>query len=163
MIDAVVAWLQATWLSHQILQRIWVWPAAETIHFIGLALVIGIIGFLDLRLIGLFPRVPIAAVRELIPYGIAGFALNLVTGVTFLIGHPEQYAHSITWWLKVGFLVIAGLNTAVFEFAVAPSTVSLAPGEPTPLAAKCVGYISLAAWFGVLYCGRMLPFIGDAF
>ncbi len=161
--EALVTWVQATWLSRQIVVNEWIWPAAETVHFIGLALVIGIIGFLDLRLIGFFPRVRIAAVRELIPYAIAGFVLNLITGVTFLIGHPEQYVYSLTWWLKVGSLVIAGLNAAVFEWAVAPRTVLLEPGEPTPLAAKCIGFISLTAWFGVLYCGRMLPFFGDSF
>lgn len=163
MIDAVVHWLQATTFSHIVGAKTWIWPLAETLHFIGLALVLGIIGFLDLRLLGLFRRAPIAAIRELVPFAILGFALNAVTGVVFLVGHPEQYAHSRAWWYKVGCLVVAGLNAAIFELTVGPRTTALPAGAPTPFGAKCVGAVSIVAWLGVLYWGRMLPFIGDAF
>lgn len=163
ILDAVVAWLQSTALSHAILVQTWIWPVAETVHFIGLALVVGIIGLLDLRLMGLFPTIPIPALRELVPFAIAGFLLNLGSGVIFLVGHPEQYAHNLSWWLKVLSLVIAGGNALVFELACAKEILALAPGARTPVTAKCVGAISLAAWTSVLFWGRMLPFIGDAF
>ncbi len=161
--DAFVAWLQTTSLSQAIVVNTWIWPAAETIHFIGLTLVIGIVGFLDLRLIGAFSGVRIGAVRELVPFAIVGFALNVLTGVIFLVGHPEQYVHNRAWWLKVGSLAIAGVNALIFEWALADRTSALAPGEATPFAARCVGVVSLLAWLNVLYWGRMLPFVGDAF
>ena len=161
--DAFVTWLQATRLSQAIVFHTWIWPAAETIHFIGLALIIGIVGFFDLRLIGFFKRIPVSAVRDLMPFAIAGFMLNAVTGVTFLIGHPEQYAYNIAWWYKVGSLALAGLNAATFETFVCAHTVALGPGEDTPMAAKAIGVVSIIAWFGVLFWGRMLPFIGSAF
>jgi hypothetical protein len=161
--DTFVAWVQSTALSQAIVLKIWVWPAAETIHFVGLALVLGIVGFLDLRLIGAFPRVPIAAVRDLVPFAVIGFVLNLTTGVIFLIGHPEQYAHNLAWWLKVGCLALAGVNAAVFEWSVGPRVAALGPNDPTPMAARCIGVVSLCSWLGVLYWGRMLPFVGNAF
>jgi hypothetical protein len=161
--DAFVAWLQSTALSQAIVLKIWVWPAAETIHFMGLALVLGIVGFLDLRLIGAFPRVPVAAIRDLVPFAMVGFLLNLTTGVIFLIGHPEQYAHNLSWWLKVGCLALAGINAAVFEWSVGPRVAALGPNDPTPMVARCIGVVSLCSWLGVLYWGRMLPFVGNAF
>ena len=39
----------------------------------------------------------------------------------------------------------------------------IAAGEDTPACAKIIGVVSIVAWMGVLYWGRMLPFIGDAF
>jgi hypothetical protein len=161
--DAFVAWVQSTSLSQAIVLKTWIWPAAETVHFLGLALVIGIVGFLDLRLVGAFPRVPIAAARELVPFAAAGFVLNLTTGAIFLIGHPEQYAHNIAWWLKVGCLALAGANAAIFEWSVGPRVAALGPGDATPMVARCIGVVSLCAWLGVLYWGRMLPFVGNAF
>jgi len=143
--DAFVAWLQATPLSQFIVFKTWIWPLCETVHFIGLALLIGLVGFFDLRLMGFFRSIPIAAARELMPFALFGFLLNLVTGITFLIGHPEQYVHNPAWWWKVVFLLIAGANAGVFEQTIARRIVSL------------------VAWFGVLYWGRMLPFIGNAF
>ena len=161
--DTFVAWLQQTPLSQTIVYKTWIWPAAETIHFIGLALVIGIVGFFDLRLIGFFRRIPVNAVRDLMPFAVAGFLLNLFTGLIFLIGHPEQYVHNIAWWFKVGCLALAGLNALLFETAIARRVTTMGPGDTTPAGAKVIGVVSLVAWFGVLYWGRMLPFIGNAF
>jgi hypothetical protein len=161
--DGFVAWLQTTRLSQAIVYSKWIWPFCETIHFIGLALVIGTAGFFDLRLIGFFKRISVQAARDLMTFALAGFLLNLTTGLVFLIGHPEQYAHNVAWWAKVGFLAAAGVNALVFEAAVASRAASVGEGGDTPMAAKAVGLVSLIAWFGVLYWGRMLPFIGGAF
>lgn len=163
MMDSLVSWLQATSLSQAIVFNTWIWPAAETLHFIGLTLVIGIVGFFDLRLMGLFRHAPVDAVRELMPFALIGFVLNVLTGVVFLIGHPEQYVHNVAWWWKVGFLALAGANAAAFEIGVAARTVALGAGEDTPAAAKAIGALSIVAWLGVLYWGRMLPFIGNAY
>src|SRR6478752_3815889 len=159
--DGFVAWLQATRLSQAIVYYTWIWPACETIHFVGLALVIGIVGFFDLRLVGLFKRIPVSAARELMTFALVGFILNLATGLIFLIGHPEQYAHNVAWWAKVGFLAAAGVNALSFETVVASRAMAVADGADTPIAAKAIGLASLVAWFGVLYWGRMLPFIGS--
>jgi len=161
--DGFVAWLQATRLSQAIVSHTWIWPACETLHFIGLALLIGSAGFFDLRLLGFFRRIPVAAARELMTFALAGFVLNLATGLIFLIGHPEQYAHNVAWWAKVAFLAAAGVNALVFETMVAGRAMAVADGADTPIAAKAIGFASLIAWFGVLYWGRMLPFIGGAF
>lgn len=121
----------------------WIWPAAETIHFIGLALVLGIAGFFDARLMGFFRHVPVRAAHGLMPYAMFGFLLNLVTGLTFFIGHPEQYVHNVAWWFKVGCLALAGVNALVFEWTVSARTLPLGAGEDTPPAAKAIGAISL--------------------
>ena len=161
--DALVAWLQTTGFSHAVVSNTWVWPLCETLHFIGLALVIGIVGFFDLRLIGFFRRIPVAAARDLMPFALVGFGLNAATGLVFFVGHPEQYVHNLAWWFKVGSLVLAGANAAVFESGIGARTVPLGAGEDTPMAAKAIGVVSIVAWFGVLYWGRMLPFAGNAY
>jgi hypothetical protein len=161
--DPFVAWLQTTRLSQAIVSHTWIWPACETIHFIGLALVIGTAGFFDLRLLGLFYRISVPAARDLTKFALGGFLLNLATGLVFLIGHPEQYAHNIAWWFKAGFLAAALVNALVFETVIARRAGNVDAEEDTPAAAKVAGAVSLIAWFGVLYWGRMLPFIGGAF
>jgi hypothetical protein len=161
--DAFVAWIQTTALSQGIVARTWLWPAAETVHFIGLGLVLGIAGLFDLRLMGLFRRASVAAVAALMPFAFAGFAMNLATGLIFLIGHPEQYAHNLAWWLKVVCLALAGLNAFVFEVSAGKEAMTVPAGGDTPRAAKIIGAVSLLSWCGVLFWGRMLPFIGDAF
>jgi hypothetical protein len=156
-------WLRATSASDWINSSRWLWPLCESLHFMGLSLLIGITGFFDLRLMGLFRRVSIAAARDLMPFALAGFAINVATGVVFLIGLPEQYVNNRVWWFKVGFLALAGLNAAVYETRLSAKVLALDPHADTPRAVKLIGLVSLVSWFAVLYCGRMLAFIGDAF
>ena len=161
--NTFVVWLESTGLSRGIVNYRWIWPACEVIHFIGLSLVIGIAGFFDLRLMGFMKRVPVSAARDLMPLAIAGFIMNLATGATFFIGTPHQYVGNVAWWAKVFCLMLAGLNAMFFETKVGARTMSLGAGDDTPRSAKMVGAVSLASWLGVLYWGRMLPYIGNAF
>ena len=63
----------------------WGWPAAESVHFIGLSLLVGALVPWDLRLLGVGRRIPIAAANQLIPWALAGFALTALSGVMFLM------------------------------------------------------------------------------
>jgi hypothetical protein len=150
-------------MSAWINESTWVWPLCETLHFIGLSLLLGVTGFFDLRLMGFFRRVSIAAAKELMPLALVGFAINLLTGAVFLIGLPDQYLNNRVWWFKVGFIVLAGLNALIYETKLSAKVLALEPGADTPGPVKLIGLVSLASWLAVLYCGRMLPFLGDAF
>ena len=141
----------------------WVWPLCETIHFIGLSLVVGVAGFFDLRLMGFLKRVPVAAAWVLMPLALVGFVLNLVTWIAFVVGMPHQYVRNVAWWAKVGCLLLAGLNAILFETTVGAQARLAGAGDDTPLSAKVIGLVSLSSWLGVLYFGRMLPFLGNAF
>ena len=160
--QSLVTFLKATALSHWIVETTWVWPLCEAIHFMGLSLLIGMIAPLDVRLMGFMKGVPIAALRRLVPWAVAGFLINLVTGLVFFIGAPSQYIANTSWWLKVLFLLIAGVNILAFE-TQRSRILAMAPGRDTPAAVKAIGAVSLVSWFMVLYWGRMLAFLGNAF
>jgi hypothetical protein len=155
-----VSWLEATRISVAMRNITWLWPLFETLHFIGLAMLIGGAGFFDLRLMGFVRHVPVSAVRAFMPAAITGFAINMVTGVAFLIMAPGMYALSVIWWVKVFFIMVAGLNAMLFETTLGTRVLELGPDEDTPASFKLVGAVSLFSWFAVLYCGRMLPYLG---
>lgn len=161
--ESLVAFLKATAFAKWVANDRWVWPIAETLHFMGLTLLIGIIGPLDFRLMGFMKQVPIAALKKLVPWGVAGFLTCLVTGAIFFTATPEQYIHNESFWLKLLFLVIAGVNMLVFETTQRARLRTIAPGADTPVGFKVIGATSLVSWLLVLYWGRMLPFLGSAF
>jgi len=163
MIEAVLAVLKSTWISRQMITQPWLWAICETLHFIGLALVIGAAGLFDLRLMGLLRRIPIATVMPVRRWAAAGVGINLVTGLMFFVGAPDQYVKNPAWWGKVFFLAVAMLNIAFFETRLGSRMLSLPDGDDTPTSFKITGAVSIASWFLVLYFGRMLPFIGNAF
>jgi hypothetical protein len=159
----LVTFLKSTWLSHQMLTQPWLWAICETLHFIGLALLIGGAGLFDLRLLGFMRRVPVSAIAPVRRWAAFGVLINLVTGVLFLIGAPDQYLANPAWWAKVAFLAVAMLNIAWFETRLGQQMLALPGGIETPTSFKVAGAVSIAAWAMVLYWGRMLPFIGNAF
>jgi hypothetical protein len=141
----------------------WVWPLCETIHFIGLAMLVGVAGFFDLRLLGFFNSVPLSACKQFMPFAMIGFGLNLASGLVFLTIFPAQYAYSQAWWFKVFFLFVAGANALIFETTMGERMLALEPGKPSPVAFRAIGALSLVSWFFVLYFGRMFPYLGTAY
>jgi hypothetical protein len=160
--ESFLNWLATTamrrWLEAQ---APWLWPIAETVHFVGMSLLVGITGFLDVRLMGFMKRVPVGAVRELMPWAIFGFGMNVVSGLYFWLASPLQYYRNPMWWWKTAFIVLAGLNALLFETVLREKTQALSPGEDTTPLLKAVGVVSLASWLAVLYFGRMIAFVSE--
>ncbi len=154
------AWIEATWISKALFGISWLWPACESLHFIGLCMLIGGAGLLDLRLMGMFRGLAIRHVKALMPWAIGGFALNAVTGALFLVMQPHLYVSSGVFWSKMAFLVLAGANALFFETRLAVPALAMSPDADTSAGMKVVGALSLFSWFAVLYCGRMLPYLG---
>ena len=115
-------WLAWRSVEHFIEVHSWVWPLCETFHFFGIVLLIGGVGLFDLRILGMGKGLPIAAVRRLLPWGVFGFALCVITGATFVTGiranipsHPYDVLATDVWLqLKLVFLALAGLNLLAF-------------------------------------------------
>jgi uncharacterized membrane protein len=162
-LDTFAIWLRATAISEAIRSEPWLWPACEIAHFVGLSLLVGVVGFFDLRLLGLFRRVPLNAAWSLMPWGKLGFAIAAMTGVTFFIGAPEQYINNVAFYAKLAFLLIAGLNAAAFEIFYSDAVKASAAVNATPLVYRAIALVSMVTWFFVIYWGRMLPFVGNAF
>jgi hypothetical protein len=115
---------------------------------------------MDLRLIGFQNVIPLKAVHSLMPVAIGAFAVNLITGLGFLVGDPRLYTSNWAFWLKMVLIVLAGLNFLLYYKKVEPQLLALGPNEATPSLAKAIGVASLIFWFGVLSLGRLLPYLG---
>jgi hypothetical protein len=136
----------------------WVWPALETLHFLGLILIVAAIGGLNLRLLGFVKDLPVAPLHRLLPWGIAGFVINIITGILFFIGMPFFYAWNPLFHLKMAAVVVAGATLVSFNCTSAfRSLAKLGPGEDAPAAAKFIAASSLFLWFAIIVLGRYLP------
>jgi hypothetical protein len=155
-------WLVSTLASAKPIGRFmhtrWGWPAFESIHFLGLSLLIGTIVLFDLRLLGMARRISIAALHKLVPWGLGGYAINLVSGACFLMAEPDQYIYNPSFHFKILFMMVAGLNVLAFYSVVFWKVRILPPGVSTPLSAKLIGVVSLSMWIGVIIAGRLLTF-----
>ena len=140
----------------------WGWPFCETVHFLGLSLLIGTIGMFDLRLLGMGKRIPIVALHKLVPWGVSGYIMALATGIMFLATEPDQYIFNSAFHWKIMFMAAAGLNMITFYLAVFRRVRTLGGGEDAGSPAKIIAALSLFLWIGVIVFGRMLTFFRPA-
>jgi uncharacterized membrane protein len=137
----------------------WVWPILEDLHFIGLILIIGAFGALNVRVLGMMKQLPVAPFHRFIPWGIAGFFINIVTGMLFFMGMPGFYTPNIVFQIKMFTIMLAGLNLLLFHCTSAfRSLEHLGPGEDAPFYAKIVAASSLFLWIAAIVLGRYIPF-----
>ncbi len=155
------AWLTNASLKSLVLNTTSVWPAAEAVHFVGLALSFGIVLVLNLRILGVMKSVAFADLHRLMPWGLMGVAVNLVSGMMFFIAIPEQYDTNIAFQWKMLLFLLAGVNLLYFTSAEDPWITG--SGIDAPISAKAIAASTIALWAGVVFFGRMLPYIGGSF
>lgn len=134
------------------------WPTLESLHFMGMSVLIGSIGLFDLRLLGFARGIPYAALHRLIPLGIAAYTLNVLTGLCFLSGTPDQFLWNPAFRFKLTFMAVAGVNVVFFYTRVFRRLQQLPPDSPPTLGARLAGAVSLTMWIGVMSAGRLLTF-----
>ncbi len=139
----------------------WMWPTCETLHFVGLSLLLGVVLAVDLRLLGVMKNVSFMTLHRLLPWGILGFGINVLTGMLFFVGAPDQYTMNNTFKWKIVLVMVAAANA--LYFTVIEETWVLGPGDEAPLTAKFMAASAMLLWVAVMFCGSMLPFLGNSF
>ncbi len=141
----------------------WWWAFMMDVHFIGLVLLIGTMGILNMRVLGFAKQLPIAPLNKLIPWGMAGFGLNLVSGMLAFIGMPLFYTYDLAFILKMGAIIIAAATLALYYITSAfRDCENVGPGQDAPVMAKFIAGASLFLWFAVIILGRYIQPLQDS-
>ena len=154
----IIAWLTSTPVNHLVMDYRWTWPIAESLHFCGLALMVGTVGTFDLRLLGLGKGISPAALHRSIRFGLVGFAVSVVTGALFIFGQPDQYFYNNAFKVKVVCLTLLGLNVCAFYMLESRQVLAIDAGEDAPVRAKFFAAVSLTLLVAIMCAGRMLTF-----
>ncbi len=157
--DGVIRWLEATPINDFMLEVPWAFPASETLHFMGLTLLIGSIMVVDLRGLGLLRMIPFEQAHKLISLAIIGFGINLVTGALFLFADPSRYFANVGFRYKMLLILLAGINALVFELFVFRKAGAGGASAQDSMTAKVTSGLSLVFWFTVLILGRFMPYV----
>ena len=153
----ILHWIRDTWLGATVRQSRWIFATGETLHFIGLSLLVGGILIVDLRLLGFIRRIPVRAALAFLPFVLVGFVINLLTGIVFFSADPMMYWPSPAFKLKMFLILMAGLNALGFTVMAQRRVLALGDDEDTGTLAKVSAGLSLSLWLGVLLLGRLLP------
>ena len=135
-------------------------PYVEGAHVLGLSLSIGTVMWFDLRLLGAAMRTrPVSEVfQDLKAWMFAGFGIMFLTGGLLFSAHATKVYANGYFRVKMGLLILAGLNTAVFHLSIARRQSQWDKAAVPPLAAQAAGLLSLALWFSVVAVGRIFAY-----
>lgn len=156
----VCRWLEGTHGSIALHESIWVYPIVESVHVLTLSLFLGLTVIVDLRLLGAsLSATPVSRVmRRLGPWMQAGFAVMVVSGALLFYAAPVRTYSNIFFRLKMAFLLMAGLNTAVFHFTTSRTMPQWDLDRRPPTRARLAAAVSLALWAAIAVCGRMIAY-----
>lgn len=130
----------------------WAYPALEVLHIVGIALLLGNLVLLELRIWGLAPALPLRALaRPTLALSVTGFVLIGASGLTMFAANPGELLANRLFVIKLGLIGLAGGNAAWFHGR---------GGLHRPDAlAKAQTVLSLGLWLAVIICGRFIAYV----
>ena len=139
---------------------VWTYAILNLGHILGISTLFGSIAVLDLRLLRVTQRVPIAALaRVTVPVAKAGFALAVATGVSMLCTNATEYIGNPFLLIKFPAILIGLVNVGIISRLPAwraSRERELTPHENRQLAV--MGGFSLASWLTAVSAGRMIGY-----
>jgi len=128
------------------------YPALEVVHIIGIALLLGSLVLVELRVWGAGADLPLRALARLaLPVTVAGFGLVAMSGLLLFAAHPNDMLANRAFLIKLGLVSLAGLNAAFFH---ARGSLAMNDGF-----ARVQTALSLGLWLGAIICGRWIAYI----
>jgi len=151
-------WLQNTALAVTVGES-W-FPWVEAAHVVFLAAVAGTIFTVDARLIGFASKQIRASylAERMLPWTWVAFIGAVITGVLMFMANAVGYTSKAPFLIKMGLLLVAGLNMLYFQLVTWRGVAAWDTGTP-PTAARAAGIISIVCWVGVVAFGRWIGFV----
>jgi hypothetical protein len=129
----------------------WLYPALEVVHIVGIAMLLGSLLLVELRVWGLGASLPVQPLARLaLPVTLAGFALIALSGLTMFISQPAELIANRVFIVKMGLVTLAGLNAA--------SSHARGSLERLDRTARLQTLASLGIWVAVIICGRWIAY-----
>jgi len=156
-IQEISQWLQSTSASEWIQRSLWVVPSIQTVHILGICVVMSSITMLTLRVFGMVGRTwPLSEVTQrLLPWVWVALLVLLLSGVVMILADPERELSNEVFWFKMLALVGAVLMTAMFQVVCARGTEFW---DRRRVAAGVTAALWLVLWVGTAAAGRWIAY-----
>lgn len=154
-----LAWLETTPIANAIRTTPWMYPTFESLHYVGLAFLVGGIMLIDLRTLGLARSLQLRSMIGLLPWVWAGFLINVTTGSLLFIYGATSFGLRWPFLMKMGFMVMAGLNALAFDLSTKRFGGTWVDEDRPPVPVKVFATLSLALWLCVVTFGRWMAYV----
>jgi hypothetical protein len=129
----------------------WLYPGLEVVHLLGVALLVGNLVAFESRVLGWGQALPLQALARLsLVLALCGFGLAALSGLLMFAAHPGEMLANRAFVLKMGLLMLAGTNAAMFH--------ARAGLQRMDRLARAQTLASLGLWIGAMIAGRSIAY-----
>ncbi|SPH17665.1 hypothetical protein DEA8626_01189 [Defluviimonas aquaemixtae] len=147
--NEIAASLEATELAHFLKASRWVYPLVNAGHILGIALLVGAVVPMDLRILAIIRRPALPETIALLrPVAVAGLVLAATCGGLLFITQATDYVGNDWFWAKITLVALATANALVHRPLLRLSEFRRVTAAT----------ISLTFWPAALICGRMIGY-----
>lgn len=137
----------ATWVS----ESLWGYPIVLSSHAVGMAVVVGVVTMIDIRVLGFAKQIPIDSFKSLFNLAWGGFALNFISGCLLFTGDPVKFFNDWPFRIKITLIILGMISVWLLlrEVKVDESSDK----------ARTIAVFSLLCWFGAITAGRLTAYL----
>lgn len=150
--------IETTAVARWMREALWAYPMVEAVHIVCLAVVVGSIVILDLRLLGLSRGLPVSRLaRHTLPWTLGAFVVVGLTGLLMFTAHAEDFLTNRVFMIKMGLILAAGVNAGLLHAGAMRHAAQWDMALPPPRV-RAAAALSILLWIGVVFCGRLLAY-----
>jgi len=156
----VFGWLETSSVSEYIRHSHLLYPVIEIFHIVGFVFLTGSAFLFDFRLLGVSKKIPVTDLAQhLLPWARRSLLVVIPSGFTLFMTQATSLGYNRVFWIKLTLIFLAFLNAGYFHRYTFRNHTAWNQFQPTPIAARLAGMISILLWTGVITCGRFLAYL----
>lgn len=156
---AFLNWLETTSLAQWILISSVGWPLMLTVHAIGLAIILGVIFALNLRMLGFYETIPYTSLYDLLRIAWIGIVLNVISGLSIFTSQASTYVTSGPFLLKISLIILGCVNLVYTQKTLRSEAAAWQSAGAVPPMAVGLALSSLFFWVTAVVTGRLIAYI----
>jgi hypothetical protein len=151
-------WLQNTPVAIFVAETLWAYPLLETLHTLGMAMLLGTLGLINLRVLGYKSALSLIGTRDLLPIAWIGFTVNAASGLLLFTSDAVNFFSSNTFRVKITLILLAGINAAILSRRLYEQGVTEVAVGNSDSTMKLLAFSSLVFWVVAVICGRIYAY-----
>lgn len=153
-------WLESSILAIWIGESLWGYPIALTMHSIGMAVMVGIVLVIDLRVAGRFSSLSFVGLQRALKLAWCGFAINLISGFSLFSSQASYFATHTAFLIKIAAIFLAAINAYLLQKLLTDRAASWDQGIAVDQKAKRLAISSMLLWLVAIIAGRLIAYVG---
>jgi len=154
-------WLSTTFPSLA-LQRneVWAIPTIQSIHIVGIGLVLGCVLMLTLRVLGMAgaDRTLLQTQQRFGPWLTGALLLLLATGLVLVVAEPERELLAFSFWLKMILVACGAALSWWFQHSVRAHAQAWETALSRQRRVRALAAVALLIWVAIIFLGRFIAY-----